>query len=64
MTALEAVKEEAAKLGIELNDSDAGYILWNETGYPEFWNIPADGNTPEECLRKQVREAFTLRPFT
>jgi hypothetical protein len=59
MTWLEAVKDEAAKLGKQLDDDSAGYLLWNHTGYPEFWNIPADGATPEECMRKQVREALT-----
>ena len=33
------------------------YIIWEETGWPEFWNIPKDGNTPEECFRKQLKEA-------
>lgn len=32
------------------------YAIWNETGYPEFWNIPEDGDTPAECLRKQLIE--------
>jgi hypothetical protein len=31
------------------------HVLWEETGYPVFWNIPQDGNTPEECLRKQLQ---------
>jgi len=31
------------------------YILWEHTGYPEFWNIPEDGNTVMECLRKQLQ---------
>jgi len=33
----------------------AGYILWGETGYPEFWEIPEDGATPEECCRTQLQ---------
>jgi len=28
----------------------------DETGYPTFWSIPEDGNTPEECPRKQLME--------
>jgi hypothetical protein len=59
MTWLEAVKDEAAKLGKQLDDASAGHLLWNHTGFPHFWNIPADGATPEECMRKQVREALT-----
>ena len=31
------------------------YILWEKTGYPEFWNIGLDGDTPEECLRTQLK---------
>ena len=32
------------------------YVIWNETGFPSFWYIPEDGNTPEECFRKQLKE--------
>jgi len=59
MTWLEAVKDEAAKLGKHLDDASAGYLLWNHTGFPEFWDTPRDGITPEECMRKQIREAIT-----
>ena len=31
-------------------------ILWTYTGYPEFWNIPQDGWSASQCLRKQLRE--------
>jgi hypothetical protein len=58
MTALEIVKDEASKLGKQLDDDSAGYLLWNNTGFPSFWRIPEDGNTVEECIRKQVREAL------
>lgn len=33
------------------------FLIWEETGYPQFWNIPEDGNTPEECFRKQLQAA-------
>ena len=59
MTWTEVVQDEAAKLGKQLDESSAGYLLWNHTGFPEFWRIPEDGATAEECLRKQVREALT-----
>jgi hypothetical protein len=39
----------------DLPDDPAGYVLWNETGFPEFWFIPEDGETPEECLRTELR---------
>lgn len=35
-------------------DDQALNILWEYTGYPGFWNIPEDGATPEECMRKQL----------
>jgi hypothetical protein len=35
----------------QLND-----IIWSHTGFPYFWNIPADGKTPEACFRKQLRK--------
>lgn len=39
----------------EATDDEAGYLLWNETGFPSFWSIPEDGVTPEECCRTQLR---------
>ena len=36
------------------NKEQIDYILWNCTGYPEFWNIPQDGWTATQCLRKQL----------
>ena len=30
--------------------------IWGGTGFPDFWRIPKDGNTPEECFRKQLQE--------
>lgn len=41
-----------------LSDDEVDYILWNRTGFPEYWDIPADGKTPEECCRKQLAEYF------
>ena len=29
-------------------------ILWSRTSFPDFWNIPEDGWTPLQCLRKQL----------
>ena len=36
------------------NDEKISYILWNYTGFPDFWNIPEDGWTASQCLRKQL----------
>jgi len=40
----------------EANEDDVMYILWNHTGFPEFWNIPQDGWSPDQCLRKQLSQ--------
>ena len=39
----------------DATDEQTEFILWEKTGYPGFWNIGVDGNTPEECLRKQLQ---------
>lgn len=38
-------------------DEFCEFIIWEKTGYPSFWNIPEDGNTPNECFRKQLQDA-------
>jgi hypothetical protein len=38
------------------SDEFIEYVVWSKTGYPGFWNIPEDGNTPEECFRKQLKD--------
>ena len=40
-------------------DEDEDFLawaIWEHTGFPSFWLIPEDGATPEECLRKQLKE--------
>lgn len=55
----ELFREEAEAAGKPIpTDEEIGDILWSQTGWPAFWNIPSDGATPVECLRKQVREFF------
>jgi hypothetical protein len=39
----------------QASDEEIDYILWNETSYPDFWNIPEDGWTPVACLRMQLQ---------
>ena len=39
-----------------ITDGCVEFIAWEHTGYPSFWSIPEDGNTPEECFRKQLQE--------
>lgn len=38
----------------DANEEQVEFILWEKTGFPSFWDIPKDGNTAEECLRKQL----------
>ena len=39
-----------------VSDEGIENILWKDTGYPCFWNIPEDGKTPIECAKKQLQE--------
>lgn len=50
MTAYEIAKE----IFPDKPDDFLEWVIWEQTGFPEFWNIPEDGNTPEECLKKQL----------
>ena len=54
MDARAIVKQTGLRLQHLISDADVEYILWEQTGFPRFWDIPTDGKTPEECLRKQV----------
>lgn len=36
------------------SDDELEHIVWGHTGFPVFWNIPTDGDTPEACFRKQL----------
>ena len=40
----------------EATDEQADIILWGKTGFPTFYNIGIDGDTPEACVRKQLQE--------
>jgi hypothetical protein len=33
----------------------AEYILWEKTSFPDFWNIPNDGWTAQQCLRTELK---------
>lgn len=37
-----------------VTENEALAILWDNTGYPDFWNIPQDGWTVSQCLRTQL----------
>lgn len=51
-TAVEIVREYLPGA----SDEELNHVLWEYTGYPEFWRIGIDGNTAEECFRKQLRD--------
>jgi hypothetical protein len=40
----------------DASEDDLWFIIWEETGYPQFWNIPQDGDTPEACFRKHLQD--------
>ena len=39
----------------DASDDFIDYVVWEKTGFPSFWNIPREGNTPEECFRTQLK---------
>lgn len=55
LKALSLVDVVRQELGEWVPEDFAVYVLWNHTGYPCFWNIPEDGESPLECIRTSVR---------
>jgi len=49
-----SVKEIVLEYFPNATDEVISDILWNYTSYPNFWNIPEDGWTSTQCLRKQL----------
>lgn len=53
------VIETADEYGVELSDDEAGWLLWNETGYPSFWDTGMETDLPRQiaewCNRKMDR---------
>jgi hypothetical protein len=37
------------------SEEEIDFILWEKTSFPEFWNIPQDGWTAEQCLRTELK---------
>ena len=56
MNALDIAKRYFPKA----DDEFLEFVIWEKTGFPSFWNIPKDGNTSEECFRKQLKAAVKL----
>ena len=53
------VLSTAQERGVELTDDEAGWLLWNETGYPSFWNTNMETDIRlqivEWCEKKKER---------
>ncbi len=62
MNGINVVMEEAAKLGRQIDPALAEHVLWECTGWPMFWHVGVDGDTPEACLRAQARGALSGEP--
>ena len=54
MLILSYVHTIALEHGVRITDDQADYILWEKTGFPEFWT-----GDPMTCLTKQLRMVFT-----
>ena len=46
----------------DASDEFVEFVIWEKTGYPTFWNIPEDGETAEECFRKQLLRFKNTQP--
>lgn len=54
--AIQIILREAEKAGVVgFTEDDAGYLLWNDTGWPSFWSVGAD---PAEEIRLAARAAL------
>ena len=58
MTGIELVKEISCKYGYNITNTEADYIIWNHTGFPDFFIGDA-----ESWFRNQLEELFS-RPGT
>lgn len=56
MTWLHMARRIASEFGLALNDRDADYLLWEETGFPEFFI-----GDPVATCANQLRSAFRRR---
>lgn len=47
----------------DADDAEIDHLIWDETGFPCFWEIPLDGATPEDCFRMQLARAAAREHF-
>ncbi len=57
-TPLDLVKREAKRFDYKLTDRDVEWVLWERTGFPEFW--PAGFDSPIAAIRHQAAAHFSL----
>lgn len=55
MNGLAIAREVAEDLELDRPDDFLGWVMWNETGWPSFF----DGD-PETVFRKQIRDALRM----
>lgn len=55
---IEVAQAVALEFGVTLSAADADYVIYEETGFPDFWNIPEDGKDGVECMQTQLRRYF------
>ena len=52
------VLAKAEELGYKIDPLLCQDIIWGYTGFPTFWRLGIDGDTPEECFKTQVNKFF------
>ena len=55
MNGLAIAQEVAKEMGLSVDDETLGWVMWNETGWPSFF----DGDS-EETYRRQLRVALSV----
>jgi len=55
---IETARRIASEYGLSMDEGDLGYVIWNCTGFPAFWDIPRSGANAQECFEKQLRAAL------
>lgn len=59
MTLVETVREYFP----DADDDEVNHLIWSETGYPAFWDIPRTGATPQDVFLIQIARAAARENF-
>lgn len=54
MTYIEVAQQAAKSVNVTLSDADADYVLWEQTGFPDFFQ-PSPGQGHVDEIQRQVR---------